>query len=64
MTNPAVADDDLHARLDAVCAEGWAVWERFDREVREPGFHPFVAADYDVVRAALLHLRAPGAPAR
>ena len=48
----------VDARLDAVCAEGWAIWERFDREVREPGFHPFVAADYDVVRAALQRLAA------
>ncbi len=51
-------DGDVDARLDAVCAEGWAIWERFDREVREPGFHPFVAADYDVVRAALQRLAA------
>jgi hypothetical protein len=28
--------------------------------VRERHFHPFVAADYEVVRAALLPLRAPG----
>ena len=50
----------LHARLDALCEEGRAHWERFDREVRETTFHPFVAADYGVVRAALLRLRAPG----
>jgi hypothetical protein len=53
-------DATVHARLDALCAEGWAIWEHFDRTVREPGFHPFVAADYDAVRAALLRLRAPG----
>lgn len=40
-----------------MCADGWAFWERFDRTVREPEFHPFVAADYDVVRQALLRLR-------
>jgi hypothetical protein len=34
--------------------------ERFDRDVRAAAFHPFVAADYAVVRAALLRLRAPG----
>ena len=60
MTEQATADAVLHARLDAVCADGWALWERFDRTVRERGFHPFVAADYEVVRAALLPLRAPG----
>lgn len=50
----------LDARLDALCAEGWEIWERFDNTVRERGFHPFVAADYDVVRAALRPLRGPG----
>ena len=60
MAQQAVDDAILHARLDALCADGWAVWERFDRTVRERGFHPFVAADYEVVRAALLRLRAPG----
>ena len=60
MTQPAQDDAGLHARLDALCAEGWAIWERFERTVRDAQFHPFVAADYDVVRAALLGLRAPG----
>lgn len=50
-------DARLDARLDALVADGWSVWERFDREVREPDFHPFVPADYAVVRAALLSLR-------
>ncbi len=60
MTQPAVDDATVEARLDALCAEGWAIWEHFDRTVRAPDFHPFVAADYDVVRAALFALRAPG----
>lgn len=60
MTQPVAHDAMLDARLDAVCAEGWAIWEEFERTVRGPGFHPFVAADYEVVRAALLQLRAPG----
>lgn len=62
MTTPPLDDLALNARLDAVCADGWAFWERFDRTVREPGFHPFVAADYDVVRQALLRLRALRGP--
>jgi hypothetical protein len=57
-----VSTDPVHslaARLDAVVAEGWALWERFDLDVRTKRFHPFVAADYDVVRAALeRHCRA------
>src|SRR5919204_5739856 len=60
MAQQSVDDSILHARLDALCADGWAVWERFDRTVRELGFHPFVAADYEAVRAVLLRLRAPG----
>lgn len=60
MTQHAPDDPTLLARLDALCADGWAVWERFDRTVRASGFHPFVAADYDAVRAALLALRPPG----
>lgn len=59
--SPAESDDALiHARLDALCADGRAMWEQFDRTVRRRGFHPFVAADYDVVRTALLSLRAGG----
>lgn len=54
------ADEALAARLDAVCADGWAIWERFDRTTRARGFHPFVAADYDIVRTALLPLRREG----
>jgi len=53
-------DQTLEARLDAVCAEGRAIWERFDRTVREREFHPFVPADYDDVRSTLLHVHAPG----
>lgn len=53
-------DGALHARLATVCAEGWDLWEQFDRTVRERDFHPFIAADYDVVCAALLAHRAPG----
>lgn len=64
MSVPALLSDDadatLAARLDAVCADGWAFWEHFDRTVRRDVFHPFVAADYDRVRDALLRQRAPG----
>lgn len=53
-------DATLRARVAELCAEGWKIWERFDVEVRDRGFHPFVAADYDGVLAALLRHRAPG----
>lgn len=48
----------LRARLDALLDEGWAIWERYDREVRGHEWRPFVAADYDRVLAALLPHRA------
>jgi hypothetical protein len=53
-------DPALRARLQALCTEGWALWDRFDAEVRGRRFHPFVAADYEVVCEALLPWRGPG----
>ena len=53
-------DETLRTRLDALCAEGWAISHRFDVEVRELHFHPFVAADYQVVLKALMPLRGEG----
>jgi hypothetical protein len=57
---PVREDAALHARLDALATEGRALWARFEDTVRARGFHPFVPADYAVVREALLPLRAPG----
>ena len=48
------------ARIEAVCEEGRSHWHRFDAEVRQASWHPFVAADYDRVRDLLLSLHAPG----
>jgi hypothetical protein len=53
-------DSQLLIRLGSLCAEGWALWDRFDAEVRGRRFHPFVAADYEVVCQALLPWRRPG----
>jgi len=53
-------DDHLRARLEALCAEGWALWDRFTEELGLERFHPFVAADYEVVLEALLRHRGPG----
>jgi hypothetical protein len=53
-------DPVLRARLHALAEEGREIWDRFDMEVRQNGFHPFVAADYENVLQALLALRAPG----
>lgn len=59
---PAGADVDaaLQARLSALIDEGSEIWDRFDNEVRQHNWHPFVAADYERVLQALLPLRAPG----
>lgn len=51
----------LRGRLVSLCDEGWDLWARFDTEVRQQAFHPFVAADYPVVLEALISLRRPGA---
>ena len=53
-------DPALRARLTALFDEGWEIWERFDREVRDKNWHPFIPADWEVVLDALLPLRAPG----
>ncbi len=53
-------DDALRSRLDALCTEGWAIWDRFTAEVSDRQFHPFVAADYEVVCQALLPYRGRG----
>lgn len=50
----------LRARLDALLDEGWELCARFDADVRQKGFHPFIPADYEEVLAALLPFRAPG----
>ena len=53
-------DPALRARIVALFEEGWEFWDRFDIEVRQHGWHPFVHGDYECVLEALLRLRAPG----
>jgi SAM-dependent methyltransferase len=57
--NPEV-DQALRVRLTALCAAGWEIFERFEAEVRDRRFHPFIASEYEVVLAALLAHRGPG----
>lgn len=57
---PRQMDAALSARIDAVCEEGRDFWHRFDSEVRQDHWHPFVPADYDCVRTALVSLHKPG----
>lgn len=53
--NPA-----LRARLTSLSDEGWEIWNRFDTEVRQNRWHPFVAANYERVLQTLLRLQSPG----
>jgi hypothetical protein len=57
---PAALDPVLRSRLMSLAEEGREIWDRFDVEVRQKGFHPFVAADYENVLQTLVALRAPG----
>lgn len=60
MTQPADIERVLRTRLDDLCAEGWAIFERFDLEVRDHHFHPFIASEYEVVLDALMQYRGQG----
>ena len=51
---------ELEARLGRLREEGWALFDRFDHEVRDRAWHPFVAADYESVLEALIAQRGPG----
>jgi hypothetical protein len=53
-------DAVLSARLTSLREEGRAIWSRFESDVRELRFHPFVPSDYERVLRTLLTLRGPG----
>ncbi len=53
-------DAVLRARLTSLREEGRAIWHRFDSDVRQLRFHPFIPSDYERVLRALLALRGPG----
>jgi hypothetical protein len=53
-------DDALRVRLAELCSEGWTIFERFETEVRDHTFHPFIAADYEAVLASLVAHRGDG----
>src|SRR5438477_7219272 len=54
-------EDTLLAKIKDVIAEGKEIARAFERDVRAENWHPFVAADYDVVLHQLLELRRPDA---
>jgi hypothetical protein len=48
-------------RIAALIEEGHALFDQFDRSVRDKAFHPFVPADHDIVLETLMTLReSPG----
>src|SRR5690349_8135016 len=56
----AALDPALRARLHALIDEGVEIYDRFDREVRDQHFHPFVPGDYGGILQALLEFRPAG----
>ncbi len=62
MDSPATPELEpaLRARLTSLFDDGMEIWSRFDVEVRQKEWHPFVPADYERVLETLLPLRAPG----
>lgn len=55
-----IVEDALQTKLTALIAEGREMAHAFDRDVRQENWHPFIAADYDVVLRQLMLLRRPG----
>jgi hypothetical protein len=51
----------LQKKIESLIAEGREIAGAFDRDVRQNNWHPFIAADYDVVLQQLLPLRRAGA---
>jgi hypothetical protein len=56
----AALDPALRARLHALIDEGAEIYDRFDREVRDQNFHPFVPGDYGGILQTLLEFRSSG----
>ncbi len=59
-SNGSKLDATLRARLNALDEEGQQIWQRFDIEVRQREWHPFVAADLSSVLQVLQPLQEPG----
>lgn len=53
-------EPELRTRLLALCHEGWEIWDHFSRSRDVDDFHPFIAAEYEVVLEALIPFRGPG----
>jgi hypothetical protein len=53
-------EPELRTRLLGLCHEGWEIWDHFSRSRDVDDFHPFIAAEYEVVLEALVPFRSPG----
>ena len=52
-------DVALQQKITELQDEGFEIWRRFDENVRQENWHPFVPVEYDDVLQLLLSLRAP-----
>ena len=50
-------DPELRRKLTDLQDEGFEIWRRFDVEVRQTDWHPFVPGEYERVLDILLELR-------
>ncbi|HSJ05928.1 MAG TPA: hypothetical protein VK936_04445 [Longimicrobiales bacterium] len=59
-TIPSDLDPLTRARIAELADEGMRIFDRFESDVRQREFHPFIPADYEMVLRELVALRAPG----
>lgn len=52
-------DAELRRKISELQDEGFEIWRRFDIEVRQQSWHPFVPVEYEDVLQMLLELRGP-----
>src|SRR5687767_15215616 len=53
-------DPALRRKLTDLQDEGFEIWRRFDIEVRQQTWHPFIPVEYEDVLQMLLAVRGPG----
>jgi hypothetical protein len=52
-------DPELRRKISDLQDEGFEIWRRFDIEVRQQSWHPFVPVEYEDVLQMLMKLRGP-----
>jgi hypothetical protein len=56
---PPEIDAKLQRKITDLQDEGFEIWRRFDQEVRQENWHPFVPVEYDDALQMLLSVRRP-----